>query len=114
MNEDDTTRLRHMLEAAQFAIGFAQGETRQSLDTDRKLVFAMVRAIEIVGEAASRISQAGRDEQPHIPWPAIIGMRNRLVHAYFDIDLDRVWDTITDDLPSLIAELERIIPPDNK
>ncbi len=74
------------------------------------LTLSLVRCIEVVGEAASQISPAFREAHPNIPWPQIIGMRNRLIHAYFDVDLDRVWDTITDDLPPLIAALERLVP----
>ncbi len=76
------------------------------------LGFAVVRAIEIVGEAAVNISEEGRRELPNIPWKSITGMRNRIVHAYFDIDYEIVWETVTLRLPELIAELEKIIPPD--
>jgi len=78
------------------------------------LALAIVKCIEIVGEAAGGISQESRERFDNVPWADIVGMRHRLVHAYFDIDLDRVWDTITDDLPPLIAELERIVPPMNE
>ena len=84
------------------------------LDRDRMLALAIVKCIEIVGEAAGGISQESRERFDNVPWADIVGMRHRLVHAYFDIDLDRVWDTITDDLPPLIAELERIVPPMNE
>ena len=74
------------------------------------LLFALVRAIEIVGEAASRISAETRQAITEIPWPAVIGMRNRLVHAYFDINYDTVWKIIKDELPVLIAALESALP----
>jgi uncharacterized protein with HEPN domain len=109
---DDLVRLRHMLEAAQVATEFIQGETRESLDKDRKLVFAVVRAIEIVGEAASKVSPGFRDAHPLIPWKVIVGMRNWVIHAYFDVNLDIVWDTATKNLPALIVELEKLIPPE--
>jgi uncharacterized protein with HEPN domain len=96
-----------MLDAAREALAFAQGRSRADLDGDRMLVLALVKSIEIVGEAASKVSPAARSAVPGLPWSSIVGMRNRLIHAYFDIDLDRVWDTITDDLPPLITELER-------
>jgi uncharacterized protein with HEPN domain len=111
MNNDDRIRLRHMLDAAQEAAAFARDEPRESLDTDRKLVLALVKGIEIIGEAASRVSEECQRKYPQIPWPQIIGMRNRLIHAYFDIDVETVWKTVKDDLPPLIAELEKIIPP---
>jgi len=109
---DDLVRLQHMLEAAHAAIEFIQGETRESLDKDRKLVFALVRAIEIIGEAASKVSQEFRDNHPQIPWKVIVGMRNWVIHAYFNVNLDIVWDTATKNLPILIAELEKLIPPE--
>jgi len=109
MQKDDAVRLRHMLEAAREALSFAQGRTRQDLDTDRMLTFSLVKAIEILGEAAARTSDDLRNQYPSIPWPQITAMRNRLIHAYFDINLDRIWDTVTDDLPPLVADLEQII-----
>ena len=105
----DTVRLRHMLDAAEEATRFISGHERSDLDSDRMLSFALVRAIEIIGEAASKVSPEARSACPNLPWPSIIAMRNRIVHAYFDIDLDRVWDTVTDDLPALITELRVIL-----
>lgn len=114
MSADDLIRLRHMLvEAAQTALNFMKDENRDSLNTDQKLVFAVVRAVEIAGEAASKLTKDFRDKNPQVPWAAIIGMRNRLIHAYFDVDLDQVWSAITVDLPILITELENIIHRDN-
>ena len=85
---DNVTRLRHMRDAAIEAQGFITGCDRQTLHNNRMLVFALVRAIEIIGEAAANVSSDCRERYPQIPWANIIGMRNRLVHAYFDIDLD--------------------------
>jgi uncharacterized protein with HEPN domain len=107
---DDPVRLRHMLDAATEAVSFAQNRTRSDLDTDRMLVRALVQCLEVIGEAASRITRERREELPQIPWSQMIGMRNRLIHAYFDIRLDVVWSTVTEDLPVLIADLENIIP----
>jgi len=76
------------------------------------LALALVKDIEIIGEAASRVSEACQAANPQIPWADIIGMRNRLIHAYFDINLNIVWDTITANLVPLIAELVQILPPD--
>jgi uncharacterized protein with HEPN domain len=102
MLRNDAIRLRHMLDAAQEATDFARGRTRSDLNDSRMLVLSLVKAIEIIGEAAFRISPATRAELQDIPWDAIIGMRHRLVHAYFDINLDILWRTVTDELPSLI------------
>jgi uncharacterized protein with HEPN domain len=98
-----------MLDAAREAITFTEGRTRADLEVDRMLVLALVKEIEIVGEAASQISQEAREQLPNIPWPDIVGMRHRLVHAYFDINLEILWQTVQSDLPPLIAELEQIL-----
>jgi len=101
-----------MLDAAHEAINFAQGKTRLDLDSDRKLVLALVKDIEIIGEAAFQISLSTRSQLLDIPWDDIIGMRHRLVHAYFDINLNILWQTVQDDLPPLIIELEHITSGD--
>ena len=113
MQKDDPVRLRHMLDAAREAELFAQNKTRSNLDTDRKLVLALVKDIEIIGEAAANITDRCQENMPQIPWSNITGMRNRLVHAYFDINLDILWKTVIEDLPSLVDELEQIVPPEN-
>lgn len=85
MRKEDRVRLRHMLDAAEEAMRFAQGGERQALDLDRKLTLALVKDIEIIGEAAYQISDQTRSRLSDIPWDDIIGMRHRLVHAYFDL-----------------------------
>jgi len=107
---DDNVLVRDMLDAAKEAVSFVQGKCRSDLDKDRKLVLAVVRLVEIIGEAGGRVSKEFQKAHPDIPWPVITGMRNRLVHAYFDVDLDRVWDTLKDDLPPFIVQLEKVIP----
>lgn len=98
-----------MRDAAIEAISFATNQSRESLDGDRMLTLALVKEIEIIGEAAGRISAECRAKYPQVPWVQIIGMRNRLTHAYFEVDLDIVWEVVTGDLPSLVMELEKII-----
>ena len=110
MSEDDQTRLRHMLDAAREAVTFANGCERADLNANRLLVMALVKEIEILGEAASRVTEQTQSEIQQIPWKRIVGMRNRLVHAYFDINLDAVWKTVNQDLPTLIDHLEQSIP----
>ena len=110
MRPDDLIRLRHMLDAAREAIGFVRHRRREDLDRDRQLVWALVKAIEIVGEAASQLSLDARAKVVGIPWDKIIGMRHRLVHAYFDINLDILWKTVQEGLPPLITELEKHVP----
>ena len=110
MGPDDAIRVRHMLDAAREAISFVGGRSRDDLDRDRMLVLAIVKEVEIIGEAASRTTSATRDAHPEVPWAQIIAMRNRLIHAYFDVDLQVVWDTVTVDLPLLVALLEPLVP----
>jgi uncharacterized protein with HEPN domain len=108
MQREDEVRLRHMLDAAQEAIGFAKGRERADLDTDRMLVLSLLKALEIVGEAATQVNATSRVDLPTIPWDDVIGMRHRLVHAYFDVDLDIVWQTVRRDLPGLVSLLETL------
>jgi uncharacterized protein with HEPN domain len=109
MRKHDAIRLRHMLEAAREAVSFAQGRSRDDLTRDRMLVLSLVKAIEIAGEAAFQISEPTRNELPDLPWADIIGMRHRLVHVYFDINLDILWQTVQVDLPVLIAQIEQLL-----
>lgn len=102
----DEVRLRHMLEAAKDAVRFASGSSRPDLDHNRMRVFAIAKAIEIVDEAAIKISDDTKATLPDVAWASIAGMRNRLIHAYYDIDLNILWDTVELDLPPLIAVLE--------
>ncbi|MGB5159023.1 MAG: HepT-like ribonuclease domain-containing protein [Desulfobacterales bacterium] len=109
MRKDNLIHIRHMLEAAEDAISFARNRTRRDLDDDRMFTLSIVKSVELIGEAASKISKEGKDAHPEIPWSDIVAMRNRLIHVYFDIDLDRVWDTVTDDLPPLVYALKKIL-----
>jgi len=103
---DDTLRLQDMLAAAHDAQAFAAGKT--DLSHDKQLTLALLKCVEIIGEAATRVGADTRARYPALPWADMIAMRNRLVHIYFDIDLSLLWITVTDDLPTLIVELERI------
>lgn len=98
-----------MRDAAVAALGFVQGRSRSDLNADTMLTFALVRAIEIIGEAAARISADLRAGHPEIPWSQITGMRNRLVHGNFDVDLDVLWATVTTNLTPLIAALDAML-----
>jgi uncharacterized protein with HEPN domain len=109
MRKDDAIRLRHMLDAAREALSFARDRTRSDLDRDRMLVLSLVKDIEIIGEAAYQVSPSSREQLPTLPWEDIIGMRHRLVHAYFDINLDILWKTVQEDLPPLIKTLEQAL-----
>jgi len=85
---------------------------REQFQSSRMHQLAVLKALETVGEAAARLSEQARAAHPEIPWREIIGMRHRLVHGYFEVDLDKVWDTVREDLPPLIASLEMIVPPE--
>ncbi len=112
MQEGDLIRFRHMLDAAREAVEFVRGLGRTDLNSDRQLVLALVKEIEILGEAAYQMTPEARVQTPQIPWDDIIGMRHRLVHAYFDIDLDILWKTVQEDLLPLIVELEHVTSKD--
>ena len=101
-----------MLLAARDAVSFAEGMSYADFARDRRTQLSILKSVEIVGEAASRLSEDTRRAHPSIPWPEVIGMRNRLVHVYFNIDLPLVWDTVCNDLPFLIAQLETLVPPE--
>ena len=109
---DDDARLLDMLLAAREATMFVNDLTFQEFENNRMAQMAVLKAIEIVGEAASRISSDLRTEHPEIPWSGIVGMRNRLVHGYFSINLERVWETVRRDIPRLVSQLEPIAPPE--
>ena len=109
MPPEDRTRLLHMIDAVETALEFVSGRQREDLDDDRMLLFALVRAIEIIGEAAGQLSEVARNQAPDIPWPLIVSMRNRLIHAYFDVNHDIVWKTAKDELPALLVQLRPMI-----
>ena len=98
-----------MLDAAREAPTFLDGRTLDDLKTDRMLVLALVKELEIIGEAASKVSDEVRVLATDIPWPIIVGMRNRLIHAYFDVSIEIVWTTATSKPPELVEHLENLL-----
>lgn len=111
MTPADRWRLQHMVDAADLAAGFIRGRSPADLRTDAMLRLALTRAVEIIGEAAAQVTADGRAELPDVPWAQIVGMRNRLVHAYFDVDPAILWDTVELALPGLRAQLLAALPP---
>jgi uncharacterized protein with HEPN domain len=109
MPSDDMVRQQHMLEAAQEAIGFAAGRSLTDLHHDRMFALALVRLVEIVGEAAARVSEGCKSRLPEVPWQDIIGMRNRLVHAYFDVNMDIIWLTVVKFMPDLVRSIKKYL-----
>lgn len=109
MPKSERARLQHMLDAARDAVAFMQGRSRADLDSDKMLMLAITRLLEIIGEAARGVSSATRDAHPQVPWRQIAGTRDRLIHAYVDVDLNIVWDIVANDLPPLIRRLEGML-----
>ncbi len=109
MENKDLVRLKHMLDSAEAILSFAKGKRRTSLDKDRLLLSAVLRELEIIGEAAGRISLKTKKRFPQFPWKELTGMRNRLIHAYFDVDHDIIWKTIREYLPSFKKQLKQTV-----
>jgi uncharacterized protein with HEPN domain len=109
--ENDRARMEHMLTFALQIREYTADKSRADLDLDGILALAMVRLLEIIGEAASNVTTETQASYPDIEWREIIGMRNHIIHGYFDIEYDIVWNTILDFIPGLIAELETILLP---
>jgi uncharacterized protein with HEPN domain len=104
---DDLPRLKDMLAHADEAVKLCRGRTREDLARDLIFSLALVRLLEIVGEAAARVSPPIRSRYPGIDWTGIVGLRNRLMHGYGDVDCDIVWDIVQGDLPELVRHLSR-------
>jgi len=106
--ESNKVRIAHMLDACRQALSFAEGRTFPDLQQDLPVQHLLIRNLEIIGEAASRLSTDLRNAHGEIPWGKIIGMRNYLIHAYFDVDIELVWRTVTEAVPELVTQLESI------
>lgn len=103
---DDEVLLNHMMEAAGAVLRFTQGKTREDLRGDELLLAGVIQKLEVIGEAASRVSELRRGSMPDLPWRKVVDMRNRLIHGYFSVDPDIVWATVTTNIPELIRLLE--------
>lgn len=97
-----------MCDSIREALTFAKGKTLADLEEDRQLTLALIKEIEILGEAAGKVSANFRKKHPQIPWDLIIATRDRLIHGYFDVDTEIVWKTISEDLPALLGVLESL------
>ena len=106
MNREYSDFLRDMLENAQRAIQFVYGMDFKTFSNDEKTLYAVIRAIEIVGEAAAKVPDEVRSNYPRVPWREVKGMRNKLVHNYFGINKEVVWQTVQEDLPELVEALK--------
>lgn len=106
---DDQVYIGHMIDTANKAINFVSGLSREDFDNNEQLRLAVTHLLQIIGEAARRVSVAFRDTHPQIPWKAIVGMRSKVVHDYLNVDEDVVWDTVKNDLAPLVMELEKLL-----
>jgi len=106
---DEQVSLRDMLNNALEAVEILSNSSRKELGNNRMMQLALTMLMEIIGEAANRVSTATKQKNKYIPWSQIIGMRNRLIHGYDIIDYDLHWDTVNFDLPPLIRSLQDII-----
>lgn len=106
---DDSTSILQMLDHAREAVELSRGRSRDDLDSNRVYFLATTRLLEIVGEAAGRVTEAFRRSHPGVPWSQIVGLRNRISHGYDEIDRDRVWEIVQADLPPLAAQLEQML-----
>ena len=105
----DYVRLQHMLDASHAAVSHLSGKQREDLDQNRLLLNGVVRELEILGEAASQVTPSIQKQFSFLPWREMIGLRNRLIHAYFDVNNQTIWLVVKESLPPLISQLEQII-----
>lgn len=106
---DDQVYIGHMVDTANKAIDFVTGLSREDFDNNEQLRLAVTHLLQIIGEAARRVSLDFRNIHPEIPWKAIVGMRSKVVHDYLNVDEDVVWDTVKNDLAPLVLELEKLL-----
>ena len=110
----DEALLLDILIAARRAVRFLESMTWEAFEQSELHQNAVMRPLEIIGEAARRVSQDTREAHPDIPWDQMVGMRNRLIHEYFRVNLTTVWETVQDDLPPLIAQIEPLVPQEHE
>ena len=111
MPKDDLVYLGHMLDMARKARQLVQGRSRAAYDGDEPLRLALAHLLQVIGEAARRVTPAYTAAHPEIPWKVIVGMRHKVVHDYMTVDEDVIWDTVTHELPQFVTTLERLVPP---
>lgn len=113
MHRDDLIYLSHMLETARKAVAKAAGKTRGDFDADEDLRIVLAHLVQIIGEAARRVSAESQARHPEIPWNKVVGMRHRIVHDYLNINEGILWDVVTVDLHELIGMLTPVVPPED-
>jgi len=113
MSNDDLVRIKHIMDASEECVKFLESRQRKDLDTDRMLSLSLVRLLEIIGEAARGVSVQLREKYQDIPWKQMAGIRDRLIHGYFDVDMEIVWKTVKEDIPPLINQLTELLDKEN-
>ena len=111
MKRDDSVYVGHMLDAGCKAQALLGLKDRAAYDADEALRLALTHLVQVIGEAARRVSQEFREKHSQIPWSQIVGMRHKIVHDYTEVEEDILWRVVTDDLPDLIGHLEPLTPP---
>ena len=114
MRKDDLVYVGHMLDMTRKALGKTRGIDRTEYDADEDLRMALVHLVLTIGDAARHVSPTFQAQHPGIPWRQIIGMRHKVVHDYLHVDYDIVWDVATVNLPPLVGELEKLLPPESR
>lgn len=109
MQPNDLTRLRHMVEVCEQLLEFVERRSRPEFDDDQLFAFAVVRGLEVLGEAAARVTEETRALASEIPWRQIVATRNRLIHGYFDVDPEIVWRTATVEVGELLPKLNALL-----
>lgn len=102
-------RVEDIVDSLELIFEYVRDVDSDSWEDNRKTIDAVIRNIEIIGEAATHIPEDIREQHPDIPWHQMIGMRNILIHEYFGVDIDVLWQTIQDDLPTLLTEIKRLM-----
>jgi uncharacterized protein with HEPN domain len=108
MKPEDRIRIQHMIEAANEALSFTNNISEKDFSQNRMIILSVIKEIEIIGEAASKISEEIKLKYPDVPWKDIIRMRNRLIHGYFEVNIELVWNTVKNNLPQLLSLLQKI------
>jgi len=107
--KDNQVYVQHMIDTANKALSFVEGVSREDFDNNELLRLSLTHLLQIIGEAARRVSPDFRENYPTIPWQAVVGMRSKVVQDYLNVDEDIVWNTVKNDLPLLVKELEKIL-----